>query len=130
MPRSVTAIAVSVVSTHAANTLRCWEPGKEESFVVAPSYTPVNTYPPSAGSVPLVSGTLFAHTAGAGVTGFNEDIFLATIYYAIDDLQRWGTADAKWPGSRMRASTGEDTAEMTEWEIKAERRLLNYRRAK
>jgi hypothetical protein len=128
--QGATSITVSnPTGIFAGDTLRIWEPGKEESVVVAATWAGQNTVPFTSAAIPLVSGLAFAHVAGAGVTGFNSDVFLATVYYAVDALQRWGTQDAKFPGTSMRASLGEDT-DMSEWEMKAERRLLNYRRVR
>lgn len=128
--QGATSISLSnVTGIFPGDVLRIWEPGVEESVTVASTYVPVNTSPPSAGTVQLAAGMAKAHTANAGVTGFNNDIFLGTIYYAIDLLQRWGSASSKWPNGKKTA-TGGDGGEMSVWEEKAERRLLKYRRVR
>jgi hypothetical protein len=123
--QGATSITVSnPIGIYPGDVLRIWEPGKEESVVVASNYTPVTTRTPTA--VALVSGLASAHVVGAGVTGFTSNLLEATIYMAIDGLQRWGTSSAVWPGARMRRSVGKaDTA--TNWEAKAYRMLLTYR---
>lgn len=114
----------------AGDTLRIWEPGKEESVVVAPSWAGQNTTPFTSASIPLVSGLQFAHTAGAGVTGFGHELVLATIYMTIDGLQRWGTASSQWPGARVRSATAKRVEEVSMWQQKAQALLLTYRRVR
>lgn len=110
----------------AGDILRIWEPGKEESVVVGPGWAGQNTSPFTPAAIPLVSGLVNAHTAGAGVTGFGADLHLATIYYAIDGLQRWGTSSANWPGAKVKSSTGKSPASTSPWEQKANRLLMSY----
>lgn len=112
------------------DTLRIWEPGFEESVVVSSSYTPVNTVPFSSGVVTLASALQNNHTAGAGVTGFDADINLATIYMTIDGLQRWGTASSTWPMARVRSATAKRVEEASMWQQKAQALLLTYRRSR
>lgn len=127
--QGATSITVSnPTGIFAGDTLRIWEPGKEESVVVASSWAGQNTYPFTSAAIPLVSGTLNAHTAGAGVTGFGADISLATIYYTLDGIQRWGTSSANWPNAKAKAATGKRTEDASAWEQKAMRLLLTYRR--
>jgi len=114
----------------AGDTLRIWEPGKEESVVVGSSWAGQNTYPFTSATIPLVGTTQFAHTAGAGVTGFDEDLLLATIYLTVDGLQRWGTSSANWPGARVKSATGKKAEDASAWEQKAMRLLLSYRRVR
>lgn len=112
------------------DTLRIWEPGKEESVVVASSYTPVNVAPFTAGAIPLVSGLANGHSIGAGVTGFDHDLTQATIYMCVDGLQRWGTASSTWPMARVRSATAKRVEEASMWLQKAQALLLTYRRVR
>lgn len=114
----------------AGDTLRIWEPGKEESVVVASTWAGQNTVPYTSAAIPLVAGLVNAHTAGAGVTGFGADLHLGTIYLAVDGLQRYGTDSTKWPGARVKSATGKKAEEASTWEQKAMRLLLNYRDVK
>ena len=111
----------------AGDTLRIWEPGKEESVVVASSWAGQNTSPFTTAAIPLVSGLTNAHTNGAGITGFGADLHLATIYFAVDGLQRWGTASSNWPGAKVKSATGKPMTATSPWEAKAIRLLQTYR---
>lgn len=113
----------------AGDILRIWEPGKEESVVVGSGWAGQNTSPFTSAAIP-VSATQFAHATGAGVTGFDQNLMLATIYYAVDGLQRWGTSSANWPGAKVKAATGKRAEDASAWEQKAMRALLTYRRAR
>lgn len=111
----------------AGDTLRIWEPGKEESVVVGSSWAGQNTTPFTSASIP-VSATQYAHAAGAGVTGFDQNLMIATIYYAIDGLQRYGTSSSAWPSAKVKSATGKRAEDASAWEQKAMRLLLTYRR--
>jgi len=113
----------------AGDVLRIWEPGKEESVVVGAGWAGQNTSPFTPAAIP-VSATAFAHVAGAGVTGFDQNLMLATVYYTIDGLQRYGPASANWPGARVKSATGKKADEASTWEQKAMRALLGYRRSR
>lgn len=113
----------------ASDTLRIWEPGKEESVVVGSGWAGQSTSPFTSAAIP-VSATAFAHVNGAGVTGFDSDLMLATIYLTVDGLQRWGTSSANWPGARVKSATGKKTQDASAWEQKAMRLLLTYRRTR
>lgn len=124
-----TSITVSnPVGIFAGDTLRIWEPGKEESVVVASSYTPVTTITPT--SIPLASGLASAHVIGAGVSGFGHDLTQATMYMCVDGLQRWGTSSSSWPMARVRSATGKRVEEASMWQQKAQALLLTYRRVR
>lgn len=112
----------------AGDTLRIWEPGKEESVTVASTYTPVNVFPFSSTVVQLANPTVNAHSSGAGIVGFPPDIYHATVYYAIAALRRPGTDTDRWPSGKQATTGMEDDA--SNWEAKAERRLLNYLRVR
>jgi hypothetical protein len=112
---------------YAGDTLRIWEPGKEESVVVAPSWAGQATTPFTPAAIPLVAGLANAHPIGAGVTGFGADLHLATIYLAIDGLQRYGTSSSNWPGARVKSSIGKNPKDATPWQAKAMRLLRPYR---
>lgn len=130
--QGATSITVSnPTGIFAGDTLRIWEPGKEESVVVASSWAGQNTFPYTTASIPLVSGLVNAHTAGFGVTGFGADLHLATIYFAVDALQRYGTSSAIWPGARVKSAIGVDApSTASPWESRAQRLLLTYRDVK
>lgn len=125
-----TTIAVSnPTGIFAGDILRIWEPGKEESVVVGANWAGQNTNPFTSAAIP-VSATQFAHTAGAGVTGFDQNLMIATVYYTIDGLQRYGPSSSSWPSARVKAATGKRSEEASAWEQKAMRALLTYRRAR
>ena len=128
--QGATSITVSnPTGIFAGDILRIWEPGKEESVVVGSAWAGQNTNPFTSAVIP-VSATQFAHVDGAGVTGFGSDLMLATIYFTVDGLQRWGTTAANWPGARVKAATGKRTEDSSAWEQKAMRLLLTYRRSR
>lgn len=129
--QGATSITVSnPTGIFAGDTLHIWEPGSEEAVVVASSWAGQNTTPFTSAAIPLVSGLVHAHTSGAGVTGFGQDISLASIYYTLDGIQRWGTSSANWPNAKVKAATGKRTEDASAWEQKAMRLLLTYRRAR
>lgn len=111
----------------AGDTLRIWEPGKEESVVVGSGWAGQNTSPFTSASIPI-SATAFAHAAGVGVSGADGNLIDATIYTTIDGLQRYGTASAAWPGAKVKAATGKRTDDASSWMQKALTSLLTYRR--
>ena len=128
--QGATSITVSnPTGIFAGDTLRIWEPGKEESVVVGAGWAGQNTVPFTPAAIPI-SATQFAHAAGTGVTGFAADLTLATTYFAIDGLQRWGTSSANWPGARVKSATGKNMDNMTPWERKACRLLEPYGRTR
>jgi len=128
--QGATSITVSnPTGIFAGDTLRIWEPGKEESVTVSASWAGQNTTPFTAAAIP-VSATQFAHTAGAGVTGFDQNLMLATIYYTIDGLQRYGPSASTWPAAKVKSATGKRAEEASAWEQKAMRALLTYRRVR
>lgn len=126
--QGATSITVSnPTGIFAGDTLRIWEPGAEESVVVASSWAGQNSIPYTSAAIPLVSGLAHPHVAGAGVSGFGADLHLATIYFAIDGLQRYGTDSSRWPGAKVKAATGKRVEDASAWEQKAMRLLLTYR---
>jgi hypothetical protein len=113
----------------AGDILRIWEPGKEESVVVGAGWAGQNTTPFTPVAIPI-SATAFAHATTSGVTGFDQNLALATMYYAVDGLQRYGTSSANWPGAKVKSATGKKTEDASAWEQKAMRALLTYRRSR
>src|SRR5262249_9224408 len=60
---AATSITVSnPTGTFAGDTLRIWDPGKEESVVVASTWAGQSTSPYTSAAIPLVSGLQYAHT--------------------------------------------------------------------
>jgi hypothetical protein len=54
-------------------------------------------------------------------------VHLATIYLAVDGIQRWGISSSNWPGTGTRSALGKDRKEMTPWLVKAFDLLETYR---
>jgi hypothetical protein len=67
---------------YAGDTLRIWEPGKEEAVTVGPAYVA------GATTLPLTAPLINAHTIGAGISGFPPDILQAVTNYAVALLMR------------------------------------------
>lgn len=67
---------------YAGDTLRIWEPGKEEAVTVAGSYVA------GATTIPLTAGLVFAHTIGAGISMMPADALQAVINYTVALLMR------------------------------------------
>jgi hypothetical protein len=108
-------------------TYRLWEPGREESVTVAPSWTP--TAGPA--SVPLVSPTRYDHDEGGGWSGMPADMRLAVINYGVAQLMRPDTAaedsfpdTSLSPGTRQQDSRQDGSGLVKE----AERILSSYAR--
>jgi hypothetical protein len=80
------------VGIYAGDTLRIWEPGKEEAVTVAAGYVP------GASVVPLTSGLVYGHAIGAGISGFPPDVLQAVTNYAVALLMRPdSTAEDEFP---------------------------------
>jgi hypothetical protein len=115
----------------AGDVLRIWEPGAEESVVVDASWAGQNTFPYTSATIPLAAGLANAHTSGTGVAGFSPNVTMATIYFAIDGLQRWGVTSSEWPGSRVSTAAGKGKPmELTPWEEQALYLLDKFRRVR
>jgi hypothetical protein len=114
----------------AGDTLRLWDPGKEESVTVSASWAGQNTYPYTSVAIPLTANLTQTHAAGVGVSGLGADLHLAVIYIAVDGLQRWGGSSSTWPGASVRSALGKDRKEMTPWLVKACDLLETYRAVK
>lgn len=83
---------------------RIWEPGAEETVTVAQSWVPTAATAPA--SVPLASGTVFAHTSGHDFSGMPADMRLAVINYAISQLMRPDTAaEDAYPDTSLGSGT-------------------------
>lgn len=67
---------------YAGDTLRIWEPGKEEAVTIAGSYVA------GATTLPLTAPLTFAHTIGSGISGFPPDILQAVTNYTVALLMR------------------------------------------
>jgi len=129
--QAATSISVTnPTAIFAGDILRLWDPGLEESVIVAPSWAGQNTSPYTSAAIPLVSPLVHTHAAGVGVTGFDGNLTLATIYFTVDGLQRWGTSSNEWPKAKVKSATGKRTEDATAWEQKAMRLLLSYRRSR
>lgn len=113
----------------AGDTLRIWEPGKEESVTVGAGWAGQNTTPFTSAAIPI-SATQFAHAAGVGVTGFDQNVMLAVMYFTIDGLQRYGTSSNNWPAAKVKSATGKKAEDASVWQQKAMTALLTYRRAR
>jgi len=126
-PAATSITVTNSTGIYAGDVLRLWDPGKEESVVVASSWAGQATYPYTPATIPLVAPLANEHDAGVGVSGLGADAHLAVTYLAVDGLQRWGTSSKDWPGSRVKSATGKRTDQMTPWETKACRLLNGYR---
>lgn len=112
---------------YAGDVLRIWAPGIDESVVIDASWAGQATWPYTPATIPLVSPLQNAHNIGDGVSGLGADVHLATIYIAVDGIQRWGVTSSNWPGTGTRSALGKDRKEMTPWLVKAFDLLETYR---
>lgn len=93
-----------VTGIQPGQVLRIFDPGLDENVYVASTWTPTV----GAGTVPLATGLLNAHTISGPVrvTAMGEDILQATGYYAISMLMRPDTsAEDAFPDMRGGVST-------------------------
>jgi len=88
-------------------SLRIWQPGREETVTVSSTYTPAPvTSPPTPAAIPLASPTLFAHSAGSDLTNMEHDTRLAIVNYTVAQLLRPDTAaEDSYPDTRMASGT-------------------------
>lgn len=107
------------------DVFRIWDPGKEEACVVAGTYVPAPSWPPTQTAIPLVSPLQFGHTASnlptssVSVSNLPTDAYLGILYLGIDILQRYGSSDPKWPGMAVPSATKPRETPSSTWLARA-----------
>lgn len=111
----------------AGDVLRIWEPGTEEPVTVA------NTYTTGSTTVPLTSGLLHDHAAGAGISQLPADAQQAVVNYAVALLLRPDTSkDDAFPDAPVQPTTRDEDSRKDGSGLVAEaiRLLRPYRRVR
>lgn len=115
-------------------TYRIWEPGREETVTVSPSWQP-----PTASSMPvptavlLAAPTVFDHEAGHDVSELPAEVRLAIVLYTISLLMRPdSSAEDEFPDTAMNSSTrGKDSRTTGQGIVTEARRILSsYQRVR
>lgn len=115
-------------------TYRIWEPGREETITVSPSWqSPAASSIPVPAAVLLAAPTLFAHEAGHDLSGLPADARLAVVLYTISLLMRPdSSAEDEFPDTSMNSSTrGKDSRTTGQGLVTEARRILSsYQRVR
>lgn len=115
-------------------TYRIWEPGREETITVSPSWQPpAPSLMPVPATVLLAAPTVFDHEAGHDVSNLPADVRLAVVLYTISLLMRPdSSAEDEFPDASMNSSTrGKDSRTTGQGLVTEARRILtSYQRVR